>query len=243
LPCGTCIRYSAPADPLWVQGLPLAAVIPNPCRAVLPQDDVVPPTEGACRARRHVNVIGSTRALALARVCMMGVILLAAQRGAAISLSGFAVPSAITTGGGVLQAASCGVRSTLWIEHYVAVLYLRPDVGLEGVRNPSEPKAVLMYVVEGRYLPDEIPAKWRDALDSALDERSLRAVRQSFRRLASGDLINITYMPGDGISMHVNRRLIARGSGHRAVDAIIEAWASETPLLEKLERLAQEHPC
>ena len=210
----------------------------------LSQESVPPPTEGgACRARRRGTVIGSTRGLGLARVCIIGVLLLAAQTGAAINLAGFAVPSAITTTEGVLQAASCGVRSTLWIEHYVAALYLRPDVTLEALRNPNEPKAVLLYVVEGRYLPDELPAKWRDALDSALDERTLRAVHRSFARLLSGDLVNITYMPGEGVAIHVNRRLIARSSGHLAVDAIIRAWASETPLVEQLDRLAREHPC
>lgn len=196
------------------------------------------------RTCRRFKVIGLSRsALRLTRVCVGCVILLAGQTSPAINLAGFAVPSAITTDGGVLQAASCGVRSTLWIEHYVAVLYLRPGARLDALRDPIEPKAVLMHVVEGRYLPDEIPARWRHALERELSERTLRSVRRAFSALSTGDLVTIMYLPDEGVSMGVNRKLVARSPDHRAVDAIIEAWASDAPLTTKLERLAQEHPC
>jgi hypothetical protein len=143
----------------------------------------------------------------------------------------------------VACTASCGVRSTLWIEHYAAVLYLRPGAALNAVRDPSEPKAVLMYVIDGRYLPDEIPARWRDALESALDERTAWAVRESFGLLSSGDLVTIAYFPREGVTMSANGRVIARTSDHRVVDAIVQGWESGAPLTKKLERLALEHPC
>jgi hypothetical protein len=102
---------------------------------------------------------------------------------------------------------------------------------------------MLMYVIEGRYLPDEIPARWRDALESALDEHTARAVRKSFSLLSSGDLVTIAYFPRRGVAMSVNGRVIAQTSGHRVVDAVVQAWAFGAPLTKKLERLALEHPC
>lgn len=106
-----------------------------------------------------------------------------------------------------------------------------------------EPKAVLMHIIDGRYLPDEIPARWRDALETALDERTVWEVRQAFGMPSSGDLVTITYLPREGVSMSVNGRVIARASGHQVVDAIVQAWASGAPLAKKLKRLVLEHSC
>jgi Chalcone isomerase-like len=192
--------------------------------------DIVSPTECvAPHTRRVIAVIGSSKnGLRLTRACTVCVILLAVRTGAAINLAGFAVPSAINTTEGVLQAASCGVRSTLWIEHYAAVLYLRPGVALDAVGNPSEPKSVLMYVSEARYLPDEIPPKWRRALERGLNERTLRHVRQAFGALSNGDLVTITYLPGEGVSMGVNGRVITSKTAHVTIN---DATAEELEAL------------
>ena len=42
------------------------------------------------------------------------------------------LPGVLHVGDQVLAAASCGVRETLWIDHYIATLYVRPgDAAVE----------------------------------------------------------------------------------------------------------------
>ena len=42
-------------------------------------------------------------------------------------VAGVELPDEVQVDGLALALASCGVRDTLWVEHYVAAVYLPPD--------------------------------------------------------------------------------------------------------------------
>jgi len=170
--------------------------------------------------------------------------LVACSAAASVERAGVELPETVRAGDRSLALASCGVRDTLWIEHYVAALYLLPGVQVaEALRDPRQPKAILMHVVRAAYLPERIPEKYRVPLADELRREPLARVRAAYRSLAAGDRVWITYAPSTGLTIAVNDRVIARAPGHALIESTLRTWAGEDPLSGKLRRLLLEHPC
>lgn len=162
---------------------------------------------------------------------------------AAATLAGVHLAPTLSVAGQALQLVSCGMRETLWIDHYAAGLYVPPGASAQVARDAKHPKAVRLKIIEARYLPEKIPEKWRGALNSELEREPMVRVRRAYGALREGDEVTFTYAPQEGVTMQVNGRAVMRASGHGVIDAILEAWAGEDPVSGKLSRLSLEHPC
>lgn len=142
-----------------------------------------------------------------------------------------------------MQVVTCGVRHTLWIEHYVAGLYVLPGASAQAVRDAKQHKTVRLRMVETRYLPKRIPRKSRRALEGELPGDAMARVNSAYGRLADGDIVSISYAPANGVELRVNDRVLARAPDHGVIDAILAAWAGKEPVPAKLEQLVREHGC
>ena len=169
--------------------------------------------------------------------------LLLAGAAAAKVVAGVDLPSSMALGEQPLLLASCGVRDTLWVEHYVAALYLRPGQTIAATRDPAQPIVVLLHVIRGASLPQRIPEQWRTPLREELELEPLARVRAAYAQLGSGDRVVVSYEPGAGVAMAVNGRTVATAPGHELIDSMLRSWADGDPLSGKLRRLALEHPC
>ncbi|HEX6321193.1 MAG TPA: chalcone isomerase family protein [Burkholderiales bacterium] len=162
----------------------------------------------------------------------------------AATLAGAQIPDALETEAGTLRLVSCGVRDTLWVDHYVAGLYVPPGATAQAVRDAGEPKAVRMQVLNAQWLPDNVPEKWRGALRKELRREPMAQVRAAYHRLTDGDVVTFTYLPGSGgVRMTVNGHRVMQTPGHEVIQTILEAWAERDPISGKLHRLRLEHPC
>ncbi|MEO5699317.1 MAG: chalcone isomerase family protein [Casimicrobiaceae bacterium] len=168
---------------------------------------------------------------------------LLATTASAATLSGVKLPDTLRLGERTLRLASCGVRDTFWIDHYAAGLYLPAGAPPRATKDPKQPKAVQMKVIEARYLPEDIPQKWRAALATELRSEPMMRVRRSYSGLSSGDTVVFSYLPDRGVTMRVNGRTIVKVGGHDVIDAILRAWAGKDTISGKLHRLASQHPC
>jgi len=153
------------------------------------------------------------------------------------------LPPTLNDRGRNLQLVSCGMRDTLWIDHYAAGLYIPRGADMQTVRDASSSKGVLIRMITTRYLPDQIPAKWLKALEGTAPPASLANLRRAYRSLNDGDLMSIVYEPAKGVTIRVNGRRVSHVSDHEVIDAILQAWAEDRPVSEKLEKLSSEHPC
>jgi hypothetical protein len=181
------------------------------------------------------------RALRVASVFVLASIAATAAQPA--SVGGVEFTRYLHTREGVLELASCGVRNTLWMEHYVAALYVPRGGSARAVQDREQPKAVVMQVVDGRFIPQRIPRKWRRPLGRTLDAATFSRVQRAFRTLSEGDRITVLYTPRSGLSMYLNDRLVAQDEGHTVIDAILDAWKENDTIQGKLDRLQSEHPC
>ena len=143
----------------------------------------------------------------------------------------------------VLQPAACGVRNTLWIEHYSAQLYLPKGTSIAAVSDPGMPKMLRMRMLNTFLMPPEIPRRWREALQPVLDGEALKRLQDGYDGLQTGDTVVVTYQPQKGIALSINERTLVTAEGHAAIDALLAAWSQDAPLEKKLAGTAARNRC
>jgi hypothetical protein len=154
------------------------------------------------------------------------------------------VPSAMLVGNLQLPAASCATRDTLWIHHYAAALYVPPRQSpVNALQDPRQPKALQVQILSKTFLPKEKPKKWRAALESELDTAAYGAIRDAWGELAVGDRVTMAYLPGPGLTLQLNDRVVARTPKHEVIDTLLKTWAQGEPVPQRVNRVVAEHPC
>jgi len=154
------------------------------------------------------------------------------------------VPSAMRVGNVQLPAASCATRDTLWIHHYAAALYVPPrEPPVDALEDPRQPKALHVQILSKAFLPREMPKKWREALEGQLDGPAYGAVREAWRELSPGDRVTVAYLPGPGLTLALNDRVVARTPRHEVIDALLRTFADGKPVHESVTRVVEKHPC
>lgn len=142
-----------------------------------------------------------------------------------------------------MQPAACGVRNTLWIEHYTARLYVPPGASIAAVGDPAQPKILRMRMLNTFLMPPEIPRKWREALQPVLDGDAMKRLQEGYGGLQEGDTVVVTYQPQKGVDLRINERTVVTAQGHAAIDALLAAWADDAPLEKKLAGTASRNRC
>lgn len=154
------------------------------------------------------------------------------------------VPPLLQVGAQSLAPASCATRNTLWIHHYAAALYVPSRASPVAVlQDPKQAKAVQVEILNKAFLPKEMPRRWRRALESELDGRSLSSIAVAWQNLGAGDRVTVAYAPGPGVSLKVNDRLVATAPSHGLVDALLRTWADDEPVSQRVSRIVAKHPC
>ena len=154
------------------------------------------------------------------------------------------VPSALRLGNVQLPAASCATRDTLWIHHYVAALYIpTQESPVDALQDPGQPKALQVQILSKTFLPKEMPKKYRAALERELDGTALGAIRDAWHGLTVGDRVIVAYLPGPGVTLQLNDRVVARTPKHEVIDALLKTWAEGEPVPQRVNRVVEEHPC
>ena len=154
------------------------------------------------------------------------------------------VPAALQVGNQELTAASCATRDTLWVHHYIAALYVPPrESPVSAVQDPQQPKALQVQILSKTFLPKEMPKKWRETLAKELDTESFGSIRRAWRELTTGDRVTIAYAPGPGVTLQLNDQVVARSPRHAVVEALLQTWADNEPIPQRLHRVVAKHPC
>lgn len=158
--------------------------------------------------------------------------------------SALALPGVLQVGDQVLAAASCGTRETLWIDHYAATLYVRPgDAAEHALLDPRRAKALEIQLLNKSFMPGEIPRKYRRALEVELTDQEMAQIRDAYRALRSGDVVQVAYLPGTGVSVSVNGQRVVAAATHGAIESILVAWAGNKPVQQHLRAMLAKHPC
>ena len=179
-----------------------------------------------------------------ARALLVACLLIPEIAFAGTVVAGVELPDEVRVDGQALALASCGVRDTLWVEHYVAAVYLPPHAPrVSTMLDPEQPMAILLHVTSTSMLPEQVPEQWREPLRKELRDEPLSKVREAYSGLSAGDRVRLDYSPKDRVVLSVNDTVITRDASRSLIDSLLRNWAGEDPLSGKLQRLLQKHPC
>jgi hypothetical protein len=141
--------------------------------------------------------------------------------------------------------AACGAPRDPLCIHQPPPAFLGPPTAAPALalQDPKQPKALHVQVLSRTFLPKDLPTKWRDTLEAHLDLTSYTSVRLAWRELAVGDRVTIAYVPGSGVTLQLNDRVIARSPRHDVIDALLQTWAENEPVRERVNRVIARNPC
>ena len=142
-----------------------------------------------------------------------------------------AFPRRLTIGGHSLALNGQAVRSKLFgmIDLYRIGLYLQQQTSDTSRIGPDAPKALRLEVLHdtrSRYLPED----WRDELLALLTPQDTERLRAAYAKIQAGDIVTISYIPGEGSRLAVNHSTILQSHGGELMRAFLDRWVGEDPV-------------
>lgn len=150
-------------------------------------------------------------------------------------------PLTIEVGGSELVLCGEGTRSKYLMDLYRVAMYLpRQSSDLSYIRRPDIAKAFRVDVLFDGPVPDEMPDDWRTELVPVLSSGQMQQMSQTFERLKPGDVILVTFNPGQGpehgTRLALNGRTVITDPGPGVIDALIDLWLGPQPVSDEVKQ-------
>jgi len=166
-----------------------------------------------------------------------------------ITLEGIDIPQQMGFPTAMLMLNGAGVRSKLFIEVYVACLYLEtPGSDPAAIMAANEPQAVTLHIVSDLVTSEKLARAARRDMDRATEGRtgSIQPQIDQFMALfdeqvVKGDVFKLFYQPGAGTHVIKNDRTLGIIPGLAFKRALFGIWLSDNPTQKSLrDRLVGE---
>jgi hypothetical protein len=158
------------------------------------------------------------------------------------TLAGVTMADTAQAGDQQLKLNGMGLREKLWIDVYVAGLYLpAEESSSEKILADDGPRHLVMHFV---YDVDQgkICDAWNESLEANVANAGA-ALKKDFETLctwmedfADGEEMACTYIPGKGTEITVKGTSKGTIEGKEFADALYSSWIGEHPATEKLKK-------
>ncbi len=157
-------------------------------------------------------------------------------------LAGVKMDDQVTVGGEALVLNGMGLRKKLWVEVYVAGLYLRSSTSDAAVAVASDgPKRVVMHFLTNKATKKKMDAAWFEGFEANSPdtygdlEARVRQFADLFGDMKVGDVVVLTMVPGKGTSVTYNGADKGTIDGDDFSTALLEVWLGEHPPTDDLK--------
>jgi hypothetical protein len=167
--------------------------------------------------------------------------LLAAQASAQVTVEGYTFAREITVAGQRLQLNGVGLRAVAWLKGYAAGLYLGAkattpaavlaDGGAKRLqlRMLQEVPAEEFVKAFGKGVTRNTPAAELPALQERM--RQFDALVLGLKKVKKGDLVDLDWLPGQGLSFAYNGRVLASPiPGADLYGALLRIFVGQRPV-------------
>ncbi|MGH8372601.1 MAG: chalcone isomerase family protein [Gammaproteobacteria bacterium] len=174
---------------------------------------------------------------------LLSILTLAVASGVtAATLEGVTLPDSATVGGKALVLNGLGLREFLWVDVYVGGLYLEtrattPDAVM-AEQGPYRVTMKLLHDISHKQFADN----WMDDLKhnnpdviAKLDPQAKQFVTL-FDDAKEGDEIVMDFVPGTGLSVTHNDKLMGTVAGDDFGRAVLHCYVGPNPPTEKLKK-------
>lgn len=160
----------------------------------------------------------------------------------AAELEGVTLPDTVEVDGTPLVLNGVGLRKKLWVEVYVAGLYLpvkTPDARV-AMESPG-PKKVVMHFLTDKATKSKMDDAWREGFEAnspgspqKLGGEIDRFV-DFFGDMKDGDVIELTMVPGVGTTAMLNGTEVGVIANDDFAPALLSVWLGPAPPTEDLK--------
>lgn len=178
----------------------------------------------------------------LATALGLVLILALAVPATAASLAGVTMADTVQVGDQQLKLNGMGLREKLFIDVYVAGLYLpAKQTSAKAILSADGPRHLVMHFVFG-VGKGKICGAWDESLEANVPNPSA-ALKKDFETLCTwmedyedGEEMACTYLPDTGTEIVVKGQSKGTIEGKEFADALFSAWIGEHPATEKLKK-------
>jgi hypothetical protein len=158
--------------------------------------------------------------------------------------SGVTMPAKIKSGETVLTLNGIGIREKLWIDLYVAGLYLKAETkDAKKIINADEKMLLKLHIVSGLISSEKMSNAVEEGFEKSTNGKteSLRTKIDAFKAVFMKDEIkkevvfDIYYIPGKGTVIYTDSKIQATIKGLDFKKALFGIWLGEEPADDDLK--------
>lgn len=162
----------------------------------------------------------------------------------AMTLGDIEIPPDIQVGEQTLVLNGAGMREKMFVDAYVACLYLAErDGDPDHIMTADDPQAIVLHVTSGWVTTERLAKGLVKDLKKAT-EGNMAPIRSQTNRLlemlaareiAKGDMIKLAYQPDEGLEIWHNERRLGVVKGVEFKQALFGIWLSDRPTQNSLK--------
>lgn len=158
--------------------------------------------------------------------------------------SGVTMPAKIKSGETVLTLNGIGVREKLWIDLYVAGLYLITETeNAQKIIDADEKMLLKLHIVSGLISSEKMSNAVEEGFEKSTDGKTenLRTKIDAFKavfmkdEISKGVVFDIYYIPGKGTVIYTDSKIQATIKGLDFKKALFAIWLGEDPADDDLK--------
>jgi len=160
----------------------------------------------------------------------------------AVEVEGVELPDILSIEGHSLVLNGSGVRTKFRVSIYAGGLYLvQPASDPRAIIDADEPMAVRMHMIYGRLTGKQMV----DAIEAGFDKATggntepftdeLEMLLSSLERVKTDDVVDIYYLPGEGIGVLLNGEFKGCAGGLDFKKAVFAIWLGPDPVHARLK--------
>jgi len=178
----------------------------------------------------------------MARVTTVLLVMALASPAAAGELEGVTLPDQVTVADETLELNGMGVRQKLWVEVYVAGLYLEePSSDPAEIVGADQIKRVVMHFLTDKATKKKMDGAWQEGFEANSPDEvdTLQARLDRFKALfgdmQDGDVVTLTMIPGEGTRVEMDGADRGAIEGDDFSAALLRVWLGDEPPSDDLK--------
>ena len=176
--------------------------------------------------------------LFIAILCVVSLPMFAQQ-----TISGVTMPKTVSQHDVSLKLNGAGLREKLWIDLYVAGLYVKtPSTDAKTLINNDEAMSIQLEIVSGLITSEKMIAAIEEGFNNSTNGKTeaLKAEIADFidafsDPIVKGNKFTITYLPRTGVVVTKNGKVLKTINGFEFKKALFGIWLGEKPADKKLK--------
>ena len=166
-----------------------------------------------------------------------------AMSASAKQVEGIEIPDQLAANGSNLVLNGAGVRDKLFMDLYVAGLYLKtPGLTADQVVNADQPMALRLHIVSGLIDSEKMTSATKEGFELAtsgntapIQKEIAKFINVFSEEIKEGDVFDLVYTPGQGVTTTKNGVSKGTVQGTEFKKAMFGIWLSDSPVHDGLK--------